>query len=299
MKPVDRLRRGLKRSIVSLLARYHSRSGMFAIEIRSTVGLGAKLEWCLEIMAFCDEHGLLPRFRFSHPDADRGADYFGSLFRVRQAQDRPARFVTISSIVELDLGKDYDRVLTIELAHSLIDKYLEVREEVAGEVAAFCQRHFGNRRALGVHYRGTDKVRESPRVPYDSVRKNIEHYLKLFPDTDCIFVSTDDANFLDHLRSVSIGRPIVWREDAFRSRDGSSVHESAVTDQYQMNRDAIVNCLILSRCAALLKTASILSGWSKLFNPSLPVIMLSRPHEGHLWFPESALIRECLFEPVP
>jgi hypothetical protein len=299
MKRAARLPLSVKRSLNSWRARFHSRHGVLAVELRSTVGLGAKLEWCLEIMAFCDDHGLLPRFRFSYPDSEHTADYFGSLFRTRDPQERPARFVTISSIIELDLGKDYDQVLTIELAHYLINKYLVVREDVVGEVTDFCRRHFAHRDVLGVHYRGTDKVRESPMVPYDSVRRNIEHYLGLYPKTDSIFVATDDANFLDHLRGASIGRPIVWREDAFRSRDGSSVHESAWTDKYEMNRDAIVNCLILSRCAALLKTASILSGWSKLFNPRLPVVMLSQPHEGHLWFPESALVRESLFEPVP
>jgi hypothetical protein len=63
-------------------------------------------------------------------------------------------------------------------------------------------------------------------------------------------------------------------------------------------RDAIVNCLILSRCEALLKTASILSAWSKLFNPRLPVVMLNRPPDEHLWFPERVLVGENLFEPL-
>jgi hypothetical protein len=298
MKRSARLTLAVKRSLISLLARYHSRHGVLAVELRSTVGLGARLEWCLEIMAFCDVHGLVPQFRFSYPDSHRSTDYFGSLFRTRLSPERPARFVTISSIIELDLGKDYDQVMTVELANHLINKYLVVREDVVSEVDDFCQRHFGDSRVLGVHYRGTDKVRESPLVPYESVRRNIEHYLELYPSTGCIFVATDDANFLDHLRNASIGRTIVWREDAFRSRDGSSVHESAYTDKHAMNRDALVNCLILSRCAAMLKTASILSGWSKLFNPRLPVVMLSKPHKEHLWFPERALVGASLFEPI-
>jgi hypothetical protein len=289
----------VKRSLNSWLARFHSRHGVLAVELRSTVGLGAKLEWCLEIMAHCDDHGLLPQFRFSYPNSRPSVDYFGSLFRTKLVPERPARFVTISSIIELDLGKDYDQVMTVELATYLINKYLVVREDVLGEVDEFCQRHFGDSRVLGIHYRGTDKVQESPSVSYESVRRNIEHYLELYPNTGCIFVATDDVNFLEHMQSASMGPPLVWREDAFRSRDGSSVHESAHTDKEAMNRDAIVNCLILSRCAAMLKTASILSGWSKLFNPALPVVMLSQPYKEHLWFPESALVRECLFEPIP
>jgi hypothetical protein len=281
-----------------LLARYNARHGVLAVEIRSTVGLGAKLEWCLEIMAYCNDHDLLPRFRFSFPDAEQEMDYFGSLFRIRDLLERPARFVTISSIIELDLGKDYDHILTIDLANYLITKYLVVREEVLTEVGAFCRQHFGDDRVVGVHYRGTDKVRESPCVPYDKVRRNIDHYLELFPHTDRIFVATDDARFLDYLQNASLSRPIVCREDSFRSRDGSSIHESPDTDKYAINRDAIVNCLILSRCEALLKTASILSAWSKLFNPRLPIVVLNQPPDENLWFPERVLVEESLFQPV-
>jgi hypothetical protein len=249
-------------------------------------------------MAYCDDHGLLPRFRFSYPDARSPEDHFGSLFSIRDAREGPARFVTISSIVELDLGEDYDRVLTIGRASSLIRKYLVVKDDVVEEVDDFCRRHFAERRVLGVHYRGTDKVVESPFVPYDRVRRNIDRYLELYPGTDRVFLATDDARFLDYMRNTSLGRELLSREDSFRSRDGSSIHESSETNKHEINRDAIVNCLILSRCEALLKTASILSAWSKLFNPRLPVVMLNRPPDEHLWFPERVLVGENLFEPL-
>lgn len=299
MRPFDSLKLSVKRAVISRLARYNSRHGVLGVEIRSTVGLGAKLEWCLEIIAYCHDKGLLPQFRFSYPEAQDREDHFGSLFRIRDSQERRARFVRISSIIELDLGRNYDELLTIERANDLIDRYLVVREEVVGEVDTFCGQHFGDRRVVGVHYRGTDKVRESPHVPYDMVRRNIDRYLELYPSTDCIFVATDDANFLEHLQKAGPGPAILSREDSYRSRDGSPIHESSHTDKYAINRDAIVNCLILSRCEALLKTASILSGWSKLFNPRLPVVMLNKPGEEHLWFPERVLVRENLFEPVP
>jgi hypothetical protein len=294
------LKRTVRRSLVSRLARYHSRRGVFAVEIRSSVGLGAKLEWCLEIMAYCHDHGLIPQFRFSYPEAREPVDYFASLFsiRPRSPHDLQPRFVTISSIIELDLGRDYDRLLTIQLANQLITKYLVVREDVAREVDRFCDQHFTGRRVVGVHYRGTDKVQESPAISYDRVLRNVALYLDRYPHTDCVFVATDDANFLDHLQSRPLGRAIVWRDDSFRSRDGQSIHGSPYTDKVAVNRDALTNCLLLSRCEALLKTASILSGWSKLFNPRLPVVMLNQPHDNLLWFPERALIAENLFEPV-
>jgi hypothetical protein len=298
MSRVARVRLGVRRAFVSWIRRYNTRHGVLGVDIRSTVGLGARLEWCLEIMAFCRDHGLLPQFRFSYPDDPRSRDYFAGLFRIRGSPEGPVRFIAIGSIIELDLGKNYDGLMTIGLAHQLIEQYLVVNEDVLREVDEFCRERLAGNRAVGVHYRGTDKFQESSLVPYDRVRRNIEHYLRLFPRTERVFVSTDDAQFLDYLRSISLQRPLVWRDDAIRSRDGRPVHESSDTDKFKVNRDAIVNCLILSRCEALVKTASILSGWSKLFNPRLPVVMLSQPGSEYLWFPERALTGENLFEPL-
>ena len=288
----------LKRSLISLLAKFNSRSGVFAIEIKSSVGLGAKLEWCLEILAYCHEHRLVPQFKFSYPNSGKSEDYFGKFFKLKEIIDenKPVRFTTISSIIELNLGKDYDRILNIELATYLIHRYLAVKQDVLSEVESFCHQHFANRRVLGVHYRGTDKTKESPSVPYDTVKRNIDHYLKLHPETNCVFISSDDINFIEDMERAPVGRPIIYRNDSLRSRDGNSIHESADTNKYEVNRDAIVNCLLLSRCDALLKTPSILSGWSKLFNPKLPVVVLNQPYEQ--WFPERDLVRENVFVPV-
>jgi hypothetical protein len=288
----------IKRSLISLLAKYNSRNGVFAVEIKSSVGLGAKLEWCLEILAYCDDNGLVPQFKFSYPNSGKSEDYFAKFFKLKEITDenKPARFTRINSIIELNLGKDYDTILNIELATYLIHKYLAVHDDVLNEVETFCHQHFANRKVLGVHYRGTDKGKESPIVPYDTVKRNIEHYLKLRPETNCVFISSDDINFIEDMERVSIGRPIIYRNDTLRSRDGNSLHESADTNKYEVNRDAIVNCLLLSRCDALLKTASILSGWSKLFNPKLPVVVLNQPFEQ--WFPERDLIGKNLFDPL-
>ena len=76
-------------------------------------------------------------------------------------------------------------------------------------------------------------------------------------------------------------------------------HTTQTQNKYEINRDAIVNALILSRCDALMKTSSILSAWSKLFNPGLPLIMLNKPFEQCRWFPERDLIDNVLYDPVP
>jgi hypothetical protein len=284
--------------VISRIAKHNARHGVFPVEIRSCVGLGAKLEWSLEILAYCHERGLIPQFKFTYPNSQSSDDHFGRCFGIKgvSGEVKSPFFIKIASITELSLGKDYDRILTIELASFLLNKYLVIKDDVLSEVEQFWWKHFATKKVLGVHYRGTDKGEESPLLLYDNVFKNIDRYLTLHPDTDCIFTASDDMNFIEAIEKASIARPIVYRNDSFRARDGKPIHKAASIDNYEVTRDAIVNCLLLSRCDALLKTASILSGWSKLFNPKLPVVVLNQPYEQ--WFPERDLIRENLFVPV-
>jgi hypothetical protein len=55
-----------------------------------------------------------------------------------------------------------------------------------------------------------------------------------------------------------------------------------------IGREALVTCLLLARCGFLLKTASYLSAWAKIFNPSLDVLLIS-PTLGTGFFPDRAL----------
>ena len=150
---------------------------------------------------------------------------------------------------------------------------------------------------LGVHYRGTDKVSEAPYVSYDMVEKNIKFYLDKFPNTDAIFTSSDDNNFISYIKNSSIECPIIYRDDSYRSNNNIPIHYTN-QNKYDINRDAIINCLILSRCNALMKTASILSAWSILFNPNLPLIMLNEPVDECKWFPEKMLIDNVLYDSI-
>lgn len=281
-----------------LITWYNLKRGLFAVEIRSDHGFGAKLEWVLEILAYCDEKDLIPSFKFSYPDSEKHEDYFGSYFSIKgnNKKFRSVRFTRIKNIGELGLEKNYDTIMNLKLATNLINKYLDTKEDVISEVDDFCYKHFCNRRILGVHYRGTDKVDEAPLVDYDRVIRNIEYYIEKFPEIGGIFISSDNINFIEYIEKVSLSRTIIYRNDSFRSRDDKPIHKVPCINRYDMNRDALINCLILSRCNALIKGASILSGWSKLFNPQLSLIMLNTPY--NLWFPERELIKEVIYDAI-
>jgi hypothetical protein len=167
---------------------------------------------------------------------------------------------------------------------------------VQDEVLQFCNQHFAGRKVIGVHYRGTDKVGEAPEVPYEKVVRNIQHIRKHYlPEAD-VFLSTDDNKFAAYLQSQLPTLQVIMRKDYQRSDNDQPVHLNNSLDKFEVNRDAIINCLLLSRCDFLLKTSSFLSDISKLYNPSLPVVMLNRPYERAFWFPAREIAKTIAFE---
>ncbi len=272
------------------IIRENTRNGICAVDICNHHGIGAKLVWALEIMAHCDEMDLTPMFRFSYKMDNQNRDFFGSFFETTGRPQKKVKFAKVRNVDDLGLKKYYGSHLTLAKADQLLKKYLVVRHEIGMEVDNFCTEHFKGLPVLGVHYRGTDKRSEAPLIPYEQVKRNIDFYLQQFPETVAIFVSSDDENFIRYAKAQQMKRPIIIRNDTFRSSTANAIHHSQ-QPKSEINHDAIINCLLLSRCTALLKTASILSAWSKLFNPALPLVMLSEPFAHCCYFPERALAK--------
>lgn len=278
------------------IVQFNMQQGVMAVEIRNSIGIGARLEWVLELLAFCDEHNLSPRFRFTYSGSD--TDYFAPFFKINKSEESdagPLSFAKIFTIGDLKLGKNYDQTLTLAQASELIQKYLRIQDDIQGEVDDFCAQQFQGRKILGVHYRGTDKHTEAGAVTQAKVEENIRYYLQNNPDIEAVFISTDAAEFLKEIEKSSIGKPILYRNDTFRSTDNVAIHFSG-QNRYDINRDALVNCLLLSRCDALIKSASILSAWSVLFHPEIPLVMLNKPYDNY--FPERELLKIVQYEAI-
>lgn len=284
-----------------LCRRRRARSGhLLVVNVKSWVGLFAHMEYFLEMSLHCERHGLTPCFISSSPqyvDSRRGPDWFDYFFINVQLsagdRDRIARgqvpVCRIEGIRQLGLPEDYDPQLTLEIASFLVRKYIGVKPAVHQRVDAFVERHFHGYSVLGIHYRGTDKHTEAPRVSHAQVRAAIDSLLTRGP-CNALFVSSDEQRFVDFIDGT-YGRtvPVFQHDDRERSTTGIAVHRSRSGDRFRKAEEAVINCLLLARCSGLVKTASFLSAWSKLFNPALPVVLLNPPFAGQLWFPDRAL----------
>lgn len=73
--------------------------------------------------------------------------------------------------------------LPIERAHQLIEKHIRLKPALRKKIETFYTDHFAGHTVIGVHYRGTDKVKEAPSVPYEKVDEEVSEpsYLWIRP----------------------------------------------------------------------------------------------------------------------
>lgn len=160
--------------------------------------------------------------------------------------------------------------MTRQRGHELIQKYVRLLPALEKKVAEFMHKQFKDYAIIGVHYRGTDKERETGRVPYARVYAGIREAISMLgTDRYKIFVATDEEQFLKEI-SAEFKDRILYIE-AKRSTDGSAVH-FAQKNQYAIGEQAVLDCLLLSRTNFLVRTLSNLSHCSLFFNPTLPAI---------------------------
>lgn len=172
-----------------------------------------------------------------------------------------------------------------EKKHQLLKKYVHLKPHIQDELDEYIKKHFKADPVIGVHYRGTDKLRSKPkhRVPYEEVAENVELQIKKLsvgklekflnkkygkqPQINYkIFVATDEMAFLEFMLK-RFPRKVIY-QNAFRSSDGLAVHGFRPdVSAYQRGKEALLDALILSNCSILIRTQSSLSTTASYFNP--------------------------------
>jgi hypothetical protein len=86
-----------------------------------------------------------------------------------------------------------------------------------------------------------------------------------------IFLATDDSNFFDFAsRHIPPSRLRYLRKP-------SGLSHVAEPSSYEKGLQAFADAWLLSQCDLLIKTPSLLSAWSKIFNMDLPLILVGKP----------------------
>lgn len=158
--------------------------------------------------------------------------------------------------------------------HRLIGKYVRVRSHIQREVDSFVRENFEGAHVIGIHYRGTDKSAEALRVPYETVLAAVQQKL-LAADAKRrrLFLASDEQAFLDWMLE-RFPDELIFRK-ALRATDGQPLHYRKACAR-QQGEEAVIDCLLLSRCRFLIRTASNLGLCATFFNPSLPTLLLAQ-----------------------
>ncbi|HMG81449.1 MAG TPA: hypothetical protein VK559_00305 [Ferruginibacter sp.] len=295
--------KSIRVAIIPYIVKARSSRGYYAIDFDSDWnGFGSRIVKTLEILLYCEMNNLIPLIRYNYQEKKAPTtDYFKELFYYKNPLPIDETKISYTKIRDNDeLWKEnYNQKLQLSSAKSLFDKYLGINPDITTEVESFKQQWFGNKKILGVHYRGTDKIGEALLVPKESLFKYINQVIAENTDLKLIFLSTDDKEIINYLKRSPLPLPLIYRDDSVRSGDGEQFHRKEDVSKSLINKDAIVNCLLLSNCHILLKTASILSDCSVVFNPGINVKVMSIPHNKDLtWWPATEINKYSILQPI-
>lgn len=162
-----------------------------------------------------------------------------------------------------------------EKAIKLVKKYIRIQPHIQKKVECFVEDHFYGDYIIGVHYRGTDKHSEAPRIDYNVIINAVRVQIPKEKSYQ-IFVASDEQSFVETMQQ-QFSSQIVTR-DVHRAIGLEGVHFSD-HNGYQLGEEALIDSLLLSKCDLLIRTSSNLSLWSTYFQPHIPVILLSERYE--------------------
>ncbi len=170
-------------------------------------------------------------------------------------------------------GWRHRREMSRAEAAEMIKKHIHIKPHIQEKIDAFAAKFFNNTYVIGIHYRGTDKEKEAPRVEYEEVFKEIDAHIpkeRIFS----LFIATDETVFLEQARIRYPNRVIAI--EAHRLEPGSPGVHFANKHNYIVGEEALIDACLLSKCDLLIRTSSNLSLWSTYFNPELPAILLNQ-----------------------
>jgi hypothetical protein len=257
------------------------------------LGFGARFVKTLELLNFAISQNVEFNIEFGYKEKNK-SNYFSRLFHPKKENKfSKKKYIKIQDTSEIKKGIDLNLALDLKSANKIFFETYFVNDFLIFELNEFVNENFYNQRVLGVHYRGTDKVGEAPRLQEELLFREIDILIQ--NGYSKIFISTDEVAVLEKVKRKFYPVPVVYRHDAYRSADGDQFHRKAENNKSIINHDALMNILILSKTDFLLKTASIMSDCCFIFNPDIHYKILTTPHSSNLtWWPATELIRNSL-----
>lgn len=265
---------------------------IYSIREQLTHGaFGQVMTWVLEILPYLENEGYLPENVSWDIHTLGYKQIIPGMFLPKTAgvNEGPC---TYFNLVNLKFQHSHNFGFTdksFQAANDIFSKWFDIPEIILEHLPVFPE----NDMTLGLHYRGTDKIRDS----FEANPLTMNEFIMLAKDLlasrdfNSIFVCSDEAEFPDRVRKFFSNMEVIEIEQ-FRSRDGSPLHVKGAKSAGSLCRENMLNVLrdviALSKCTTLLKCSSALSAWAKIINPKCEVYQVSAMKQP--WFPGGAIL---------
>lgn len=175
------------------------------------------------------------------------------------------------------LGNQWDAL------HDLWNEYFSIPSRIVERANTFGDLS----QALGLHFRGTDKnlasFHQTNPVTHEDFLTLVNDFIDNHEEIDTIFVASDEYSIKQTIkqnyrekRIIEIGETSVWNSSEKRNT-------------YAKGDQAVLDCLLLSKCKYLIKNQSALSGFAKVFNPKIEAYRMAacKLSEDIPYFPDA------------
>ncbi|MDB5122399.1 MAG: hypothetical protein JWP94_528 [Mucilaginibacter sp.] len=202
-------------------------------------------------------------------------EYGENIFNYFYEQDEPLTEVTARITVSYpDPFIHWSNISITEKSHAnvLINKYFNLKSQFDDALMQFYDKYFLNKRILGVHYRGKDKMQETNLLSFDEYEKRMDFILNN-NICDMIFFVSDELRLRDSMadryKEKLILYPIEGDYSGSYAEDKKGLHFSNTTP-YLHAKDALSECYLLALSTMLLSSHnSSMSLYATFFNPEL------------------------------
>ena len=161
----------------------------------------------------------------------------------------------------------YEDRYSVEQYAKAWKKYFILKEEIASQINDGINRLLGDKKTIGVHYRGTDyKVGYKNHPIAVNIDETIGAVKKALQSGqyDKIFIASDEQDAINRFR-MEFGDMVTTYEDTLRSENGNAIHTSdncRKNHRFLLGFEVLRDVMTLSACSALVAGHSNVSAFA-------------------------------------
>ncbi|MEO7335201.1 MAG: hypothetical protein ABIV63_01355, partial [Caldimonas sp.] len=253
---------------------------------------GQVVLYVFEILPYLERKGVNAQWKVRSPLYGDAPDHLviPGAFDVVQVQasastTRTRNLIVVRNLHRVALGNDWRHLGALWSRHFAVPMRVNRRADSIGLGSA----------ALGLHFRGTDKMTalwDTNPVSHADFLSLVADFIRTHPAIDQLFIATDDGTFLESARAR-------FPHLAIATSGVADSHKAATGPQSKADH-ALLDCVLLSRCRWVLKTSSALSAFAKVLNPDLEIyrVAASKLFDVMPYFPVAYIPRLTSTDPV-